>query len=81
MNEDIRYGRIVEWRKPRKGMDKEGKEVTANVTLRATPEDCINIQRERVRVLWGQTNPSDEVLLEDFFTTHWAFFATDCRKE
>lgn len=62
----------LEWFEPQAGLY-GNREVTAHITLSATIQDCINMQRhiqgQRER---GNVDSSDEDLLAEFIAVHWA---------
>ena len=64
---------IVSWLEPWPATDRTGKPCDADIELRATERDCVNMQR-RVLSLLGKLPPAitDDELLDDFVAVHWA---------
>ena len=62
--------RLVRWAEPRPGMDADGTEVTANVTLECTEEDAIRMMRKE----GGQ---DEDELLGNFLVIHWTWLVAE----
>ena len=59
----------LQWTEPRIGIDTDGNKVAAHVTSQATIHDCIAMSRHALK----SSVASDEFLLDEFITTHWAY--------
>lgn len=64
---------LLEWGEPRPACDSNGNPVDAHITLRATPQDCANLQRAAYRQVGRLKDGGDEKrLLDEFVVVHWA---------
>jgi len=65
---------LIQWYEPGRGMRENGSKVTVPITYRATPADCVKIQRlvilEERPELKGTLE--DYKLLEEFMIVNWA---------
>lgn len=67
-----RHSLKLVWNEPHRACGPEGNRLDAHVELRATVHDCINLQRELVRNLQGETMGNDDQHLLDFMANNFA---------
>jgi len=69
---ESRHTTILEWYEPWPSCGPDGNLLDADVTLRATVHDCINMQRETDKQNGRPITGDDSERLEDFIAIHWA---------
>lgn len=65
---EARHETWLQWWEPWPAVGPEGNELHADINLRATVHDCINLSRKAAKAAGG---PDDHHLL-DFIAVHWA---------
>lgn len=66
---------MLEWREPWPACGPTGNQLSANIVLRASVHDCINLQRAADQEAGLPTEGGDARRLEDFMAVHWAYVA------
>ena len=61
----------IEWMEPWIGRDKDGHDVTVDVTFSASVEGCIRLERDRIKDL--KIKRDDEALLTHFISMNFAY--------
>lgn len=64
--------KCVEWDEPFPGLNADGQEVTVNQRISMTAEDAIKAMRKVYQKHGKGCRMSDEHLLNEFITVHWA---------
>lgn len=62
----------LEWLEPWPACGKKGNKLDAHVAIRATVQDCINLQRETDRKNGRPIMRDDKERLLDFIVVYWA---------
>jgi hypothetical protein len=72
---ESRHDTYLEWVEPWPASGPDGKDVEANITIRASVNDCINLRRWHFK-LPGQPTLDERELLADFISVYWARVVT-----
>ena len=66
-----RHDTYLEWVEPWPASGPDGKDVSADITIKASVHDCINLRRWHYKLPGGPTLDEHE-LLADFMSVYWA---------
>lgn len=69
---EARHTTYLEWVEPHRACGPEGNEMDANVTLRCTVHDAINLARIQAKLRGHPTMGGDAQHLLDFIAVYWA---------
>lgn len=69
---ESRHETTLQWCEPWPACGPEGNDLHANVTIRATVHDCINMQRRVAKAAGRATVGDDANHLLNFMAAHWA---------
>lgn len=64
---------FLEWCEPWPATGTEGYEIIADVHIKATVYDCINLARSVAKALGRPWTENDAELLKDFVAVNWAY--------
>lgn len=70
---DQQHEIMLEWQEPWPACGPDGEEVDANIALRATVHDCINIKRRYLKQAGNSLYKDDMACLLEFIIVNWAY--------
>jgi hypothetical protein len=69
---ELRHETWLQWYEPWPATGPEGNELYADIVLRATVHDCVNLSRKAAKEAGRPTQGDDANHLLDFIAVHWA---------